>query len=78
MKKVFRFTEETLNKFDAMFNYQGTLEHGLWVYHNPFTNKNFFVQVGNGKTMFVDGWCPDGMTFQEIVNKLTNKNLTIS
>ena len=70
MKNDFCFTEETLNKFDAIFNYVGTLQNGVWIYQNPFTNKTFLVQVGNGKTMFVDGWSPDGMTFQKIVNKL--------
>jgi hypothetical protein len=75
MKTPFRFTEETLNNFDAIFNYVGTLEDGLWVYENPFNNnKTFFVQVGYGRVLYVNGWCPDGMSFVEIVNKLKKFN----
>jgi hypothetical protein len=74
--RKFRFTEKTLKKFDSIFPYEGQLEDGLWVYNNPFKLKypkkqeKFFVQVGFGKVMYVDGWSPDGMTLKQIIEKL--------
>lgn len=73
----FRFTKETLKKFDSIFKYEGTLEEGLWVYSNPFKfvgypqeQEKFFVQVGFGKVMYINGWSPDGMTLKQIIEKL--------
>ncbi len=75
--RKFRFTEKTLKKFDSIFPYEGTLEDGLWVYNNPFKfigypkeQEKFFVQVGFGKVMYIDGWIPDGMTLKQIIEKL--------
>ena len=77
--KKFKFTDATLKKFDSIFKYKGNLEPGLWVYNNPFkeainesSNKDvdFFIQVGGGSVLWIDKWSPDGMTFEQIVNKL--------
>ena len=74
----FKFTTESLNKFDSIFNYIGTLQEGVWLYENPFAEKhplhydkkNFIVQVGGGYVNFINGFVPDGMTFDEIVSRL--------
>lgn len=47
-----KFTEETLNKFDKVFTYNGTLETGLWAYE--YKAKHFFVQVGGGCVAFIN------------------------
>lgn len=75
--KKFKFTEKTLKKFDSIFPYEGTLQDGLWVYTNPFKfvgypkeEEKFFVQVGNGAVMYINGFKPDGMTLEQIIEKL--------
>ena len=75
--RKFRFTKETLKKFDSIFSYEGQLEDGLWVYNNPFKfvgypqeQDKFFVQVGFGKVMYINGWIPDGMNLKQIIEKL--------
>ena len=81
MKRQFRFTEKSLKYFDSIFPFEGQLETGLWVYENPFvkqinetSNKttNFFVQVGGGGVLWIDGWSPDEMNLTQIINKLKN------
>jgi hypothetical protein len=77
-KEKFKFTVESLLKFDTIFEYYETAKEGLWLYKNPFAAKHptryanpfFFVQVGGGHVLYIDGWCPDGMEFDEIVEKL--------
>jgi hypothetical protein len=80
---TFRFTQETLDKFDSIFPYEGWLQEGLWVYENPFKgypvetpqrykNEKFFVQVGFGGVQYIDGWNPNGMTIDQIIDKLKN------
>jgi hypothetical protein len=66
----FRFTTQTLNKFEKEFPYVGTLQNGLWVHENPYKGTKFFVQVGNGQVMFIDGWEPSGYTVTQIIEKL--------
>ena len=41
---------------------------GKWI--NKPVQKAFFVQVGGGGVEYIDGWKPDGMSFNKIVNKL--------
>jgi hypothetical protein len=79
-KKMFKFTSKSLKRFDEIFSYNGKLEDGLWAYENPYkigtdyesydNSYTFFVQVGGGGVEYIDGWKPDGMSFNKIVNKL--------
>jgi hypothetical protein len=74
----FKFTTESLMKFDSIFDYLGTMQEGVWLYENPFAKKdplrydkaNFIVQCGNGGVMYIGGFSTMGMTFDQIVDRL--------
>ena len=76
MTNTFRFTEETLIKFDSVFTFLGNAEPGVWLYQNPFKTKDdkgglFLVQVGNGGVRYIAGWEPTGLTIDQIIAKLS-------
>lgn len=50
-----KFTAEIEKKFDKKFNYLRKIGTGLYLYKTKKTNKEFIVQVGNLKIMFING-----------------------
>ena len=78
---TFRFTNETLADFDTHFRYVGTIkEDNIWIYEDPDNKldnetavtqyRSFFVQVGNGGVIEIDGFSPNGMTLEQIITKI--------
>ena len=79
-KKVmntFKFTTPALwDEFTKEFKYMGSFNDNISFYYNPYTDRGISItmaQIGDHLHIYeIDGWNPEGMTIEQVIDKLKN------
>ena len=74
---TFKFTTPaSWDVFTKEFRYMGAFNDNISIYYNPYTDRGFSItmaQIGTALHIYeIDGWKPEGMTIEEVVEKLKN------